>query len=396
MIRIMLIIALITGIAYAQSIAQMGHGMMRGGNSTKQGHMTDREHMSEQGHMMKQDEMMGSMTDLTQNMSSIMHQMTEIMGNSKSTDKMMSGERRYDMANIMKNMSGEMARMSEMMRTGSVSEKEIEVSSRKEESVADKISVESERIDVPVSGMTCAACSSRVQKALSVLKGVESAAVNLAAERATIFYNTDYTSADEFIKTIKGLGYGVTVSKIDIPIKGMTCAACVKRVQDKLASLEGVLSASVNIATEKATLEYIPLQTGMREFKTAVKDIGYDIVEAVKGEDIVEKEKTAREETYRKLRNKLFAGAALTVPLFILVFWGRIGLSAIIDIPKQANFFLQLIIQTPVQFWVGWQFYTGAIAAARHRTTNMNTLIAIGTSAAYIYSVPRSCPQFLR
>jgi Cu+-exporting ATPase len=253
--------------------------------------------------------------------------------------------------------------------------------------VADKISVESERIDVPVSGMTCAACSSRVQKALSVLKGVESAAVNLAAERATIFYNTDYTSADEFIKTIKGLGYGVTVSKIDIPIKGMTCAACVKRVQDKLASLEGVLSASVNIATEKATLEYIPLQTGMREFKTAVKDIGYDIVEAVKGEDIVEKEKTAREETYRKLRNKLFAGAALTVPLFILVFWGRIGLSAIIDIPKQANFFLQLIIQTPVQFWVGWQFYTGAIAAARHRTTNMNTLIAIGTSAAYIYSV---------
>jgi Cu+-exporting ATPase len=254
---------------------------------------------------------------------------------------------------------------------------------KKEQSV----SAGPKRIDLPVTGMTCAACSSRVQNMLSGLKGVESAAVNLAAEKATIMYNPSDTGPDVFTKSIEDLGYGVSISKTTLPIKGMTCAACVKRVQDALASIDGVLSASVNIATEKATLEYVPAQAGIRDFRKVVRDAGYDIVEVEQGEDIVEREKLEREEAYNRLKNRLIAGAALTIPLFLLVFWERIGLSAIVDIPRQANFFLQLIIQTPVQFWVGWQFYTGAIAAARHKTTNMNTLIAVGTSAAYIYSV---------
>ena len=248
-------------------------------------------------------------------------------------------------------------------------------------------SSQSKRIDLPVTGMTCAACSARVQKSLAGLRGVESAAVNLASERATVFYDPSKASADDFIDNIKDLGYGVSVSKVTVPIKGMTCAACVKRVQEALVSLNGVLSASVNFATEKATLEYSPSQVGMREFRHSLRDIGYDIVEAEQGEDIVEKEKREREKEYGKLKSKVILGACLTLPVFLLVFWDRTGLSSLIDIPKQTNFFLQFLIQTPVQFWVGWQFYTGAIAAARHKTTNMNTLIAIGTSAAYIYSV---------
>ena len=250
-----------------------------------------------------------------------------------------------------------------------------------------KGSSSSRRIDLPVTGMTCAACSARVQKSLSGLKGVESAAVNLAAERATVLYDPSEASADDFIDNIKDLGYGVSVSKVTVPIKGMTCAACVKKVQDALASLDGVLSASVNLATEKATLEYSPSQVGMREFRNTLRDIGYDIIEIEQGEDIVEKEKREREEDYSKLKSKVILGACLTAPVFLLVFWDRTGMSSLIDIPKQVNFFLQFLIQTPVQFWVGWQFYTGAIAAARHKTTNMNTLITIGTSAAYIYSV---------
>jgi Cu+-exporting ATPase len=243
------------------------------------------------------------------------------------------------------------------------------------------------RIDLPVTGMSCASCASRIQDALSELKGVDSANVNFAAERATVFYHPSETSVDELIKTIKQQGYEVSTTKITIPIKGMTCAACVKRVQDTLASLNGVISASVNLATEKATIEYIPAQVDVRDFKKALKNIGYDIVEVEKGEDIVEKEKKEREKEYKKLKVKLITGVVLTIPIFILVFWDRLGLSALIDIPRQVNFLIQFIIQTPVQFWVGWQFYTGAIAAARHRTTNMNTLIALGTSAAYIYSV---------
>jgi Cu+-exporting ATPase len=248
-------------------------------------------------------------------------------------------------------------------------------------------SSQSKRVDLPVTGMSCAACSARVQKSLSGLKGVESAAVNLAAERATVYYDPSEASADDFIHNIKDLGYGVAVSNVTIPIKGMTCASCVKRVQDALASLDGVLSVSVNLATEKATLEYSPSQAGMREFRNTLRDIGYDMVEVEQGEDIVEKEKKEREKEYSKLKSKVILGACLTIPVFLLVFWDKTGLSSLIDIPKQTNFILQFLIQTPVQFWVGWQFYTGAISAARHKTTNMNTLIALGTSAAYMYSV---------
>jgi Cu+-exporting ATPase len=250
-----------------------------------------------------------------------------------------------------------------------------------------EISAGSKRIDLPITGMSCASCASRIQNALAQVKGVDNAAVNFAAERATIHYNPSEASVSEFIKIIKDQGYGVSVSKTNIPVKGMTCASCVQKVQKALSSLNGVLSAEVNFATEKALVEYIPSQTGMGDFKKALRDIGYDIVEAEKGEDIVEKEKLERENELSRLKFRLVAGAVLTIPIFVLMLWEKIGLSSVIEIPEQTNFLLQFLIQSPVQFWVGWHFYTGAIAAARHRTTNMNTLIAVGTSAAYIYSV---------
>lgn len=246
---------------------------------------------------------------------------------------------------------------------------------------------ESKRVGLPISGMSCASCASKIEKALNGLKGVNTATVNFAAERATVYFNPTETSVDNFKQVIKDQGYGVSVSKVTIAIKGMTCASCVNKVQKALASVNGVLSASVNLATERAIVEYNPSLAGMRDFKKALKDTGYDIVEVEQGEDIVEKEKQEREKEYKKLKTKLIAGAALTIPIFLFVFWDRIGLSAIFEIPRQTGFLLQFLIQTPVQFWVGWQFYTGAIAAARHRTTNMNTLIAVGTSAAYLYSV---------
>jgi Cu+-exporting ATPase len=245
----------------------------------------------------------------------------------------------------------------------------------------------SKRIDLPVTGMTCAACSARVQKALSEIKGVSSATVNLAAEKASINYDPAESAVDVFIHTIKDLGYGVSVSKITIPVKGMTCASCVKRVQDALSSLSGVISASVNFASEQATVEYIRGLTGVREFKKIVRAAGYDIVDVKEGEDAVEKEKRERESEFKKLKIKLVTGALLTVPLLLLSFSDMTGVSFISRLPIQINFLIQLTLATPVQFWVGRQFYRGAIAAARHRATNMNTLIAVGTSAAYIYSV---------
>ncbi|MBI5740569.1 MAG: copper-translocating P-type ATPase [Nitrospirae bacterium] len=235
--------------------------------------------------------------------------------------------------------------------------------------------------------MSCASCAARIQNALAEMKGVNSATLNFAAERATIFYNPSEVSSDEFIKTIKDLGYGVSTSKTTMPVKGMTCASCVKRVQDALSSLNGVLSAEVNFATEQAAVEYVPGLVGVRDFKKAVRDAGYDIVEVKEGEDIVEKEKRERESEFRKLKIKLIAGTALTVPLLLLAFSGMTGTHFMAGLPMRTNFIIQLMLATPVQFWVGRQFYSGAIAAARHRSTNMNTLIAVGTTAAYVYSV---------
>jgi P-type Cu+ transporter len=255
------------------------------------------------------------------------------------------------------------------------------------ETMPENTLTDEKRIDLPVTGMSCASCAAHIQESLSALKGVGSASVNFAAERATVLYDESTVSVDEFVKVVRDLGYGVPVSKMTLPIKGMSCASCVANVQETLSSMDGVISASVNFATEKATIEYFPSQVGIRDFKKAVKDAGYEVVEVEKGEDIVEKEQREREAAYIKLKTKVITGAFLMVPVFILMHWNGLGLSRILAIPRQMNFVLQLLIETPVQFWIGWQFYTGAIAAARHKTTNMNTLIAVGTSSAYLYSI---------
>jgi Cu+-exporting ATPase len=243
------------------------------------------------------------------------------------------------------------------------------------------------KIDLPITGMTCAACAARIQNALSKMEGVKEVSVNLAAERASILLDPEKVTVEELMKTVKDQGYGTSLAKQIIPIRGMSCAACAVRVQKGLFSVPGVISADVNLATERATVEYLPTAAGIRELRKAIKEAGYDILSTMPGEDIVEKEKREREAHYRSLKKKVTVGAALTIPILILMYWDYLGLGNIMEIPMRLGFVLQFILATPVQFWIGWQFYTGAIAAARHRTTNMNSLIALGTSAAYFYSL---------
>jgi Cu+-exporting ATPase len=179
---------------------------------------------------------------------------------------------------------------------------------------------------------------------------------------------------------------GVGVEKVTLPVQGLSCASCVNRVQTALSNVPGVIEADVNFATEKATVTYVSGQVTVKGLSKAVEAIGYKILEIEDG-DVVEREKAGREAEFKRLKHKFTAGVILVVPLFVLVHWDQLGLSRIWPLSKQANFFIQLIFQTPIQFWVGWQFYKGAWAAARHKTSDMNTLIAVGTSAAYIYSL---------
>ena len=244
-----------------------------------------------------------------------------------------------------------------------------------------------QRVILPIRGMSCASCAVNIEKGLSQVQGVVDASVNFATEKAIVTFDPDHATLGDLTKTVKDLGYEAAVERITVPVRGMSCASCVEKVQTALKNVPGVVKASVNFATEKATVEYIPGQVTVRDLAKAVHDAGYELLEAQEGTDVVERERAAREAELRKLRQKFIVGLVLVVPIFLLGNLHMIGLSHLLALDRQTNFIIQLILQTPVQFWVGWQFYRGAWAAARHRTTDMNTLIAVGTSAAYLYSV---------
>ncbi len=243
-----------------------------------------------------------------------------------------------------------------------------------------------EKINLPIGGMTCASCVATLEKGLSSLDGVVVASINLATERASVGFDPTLVRPQDFIKTIKGLGYEAGVEKIILPIQGMTCASCVKKVEDALAGVVGVIKASVNLATERAAVEYIPGAVTSDALKKAVHDVGYEVLEIEGGEDALEQEEQAHKRAYQGLKRKLIVGVILTVPIFILTYSQLLGLPTLFP-SERISFLVQLLLATPVQFWVGWQFYRGAWGAAKHKTTDMNTLIAVGTGAAYIYSL---------
>jgi len=231
----------------------------------------------------------------------------------------------------------------------------------------------SEKASIPITGMTCTTCAATIEKSLAETAGVEQARVNFAQEKAAIEYDATKISLAKIKDTISELGYGAATSKSIFPVVGMTCASCVARVEQALSSVPGVISANVNLASEKATVEYIE-GTEFAELRQAVAEAGYELgSEAETLEDVT----TAARREIKRVRNRftlaIIFGALILVLGFAPSFIGK---------P-----YLLWALATPVQFWAGLRFYRGAWGALRHRTADMNTLIAVGTSAAYFYSV---------
>jgi Cu+-exporting ATPase len=247
----------------------------------------------------------------------------------------------------------------------------------------------SKTVEFPVSGMSCASCVARIEKGLSKMSGIQEAKVNFASEKATVTFDPSRVQMADLVGAVKDLGYEAGLEKVTLPVHGMSCASCVKKVEGALNGLEGVIKASVNFATERATVQYIPGAVSLENFKKAVKDAGYEILGTgpVEKEDVVDQEKAAREAEFQKLKRKFVSGLVLMIPVFLLAYWKAFGLDHLYNLNREVDFVLQLIFQTPVQFWVGWQFYVGAWKTAKHGSADMNTLIAVGTSAAYLYSV---------
>ncbi len=242
------------------------------------------------------------------------------------------------------------------------------------------------KVVINVGGMTCATCATKVEKALREMPGVDSAAVNLASEKATVSFNAGETDIDNIVNTIEDLGYQARLQKAVYAVEGMTCASCVARVEKALSGVEGVASADVNLATERATVTFNPEQTSYEKMARAVDAAGYKLVASAEGEEALDRERKRREREARLLKAKLIYSASSAVVIMVLSM-GHMAIPGLNSLSQRTLFFILFVLATPVQFGPGWTFYRGAWKAARHGTTDMNTLIAVGTTAAYGYSV---------
>jgi len=249
------------------------------------------------------------------------------------------------------------------------------------------------RLDFGIHGMSCASCVGAVERALTAVPGVRRAVVNLAAERGSVHYDPTVTQPSAVIRAVADAGYAPAVERATLPIAGISCASCVATIEDALRKTPGVISATVNFATNAATVEFAPAAASLADLRRAVRNAGYEPLEAGDAASSADYEKAARQREIGILRRKLMAGIVLTAPVVLgsMHHWFPWAPSAL------RNFWVQCVLTTPVQFWVGAQFYRGAWAALRHKTSDMNTLVAVGTSAAFVYSLAMTiAPDFFR
>jgi Cu+-exporting ATPase len=242
------------------------------------------------------------------------------------------------------------------------------------------------RLTIPVEEMTCASCVAHVEHALESVPGVTGVSVNLATEKASVELGQEDVSLEQLREAVSNAGYQVPTTRTTLNIGGITCASCVAHVEQALTGVPGVVNASVNLATEKAAVEYIPGAADISELTRAVQEAGYR-VENIEGEGLgsqSELERLSRVKEVRSLRNRFLLAAAGAVLLFL----GTFDVFPWVPPLMELGFypFLLWALATPIQFWSGWTSYTSGLAALRHGVPNMHSLIALGTSVAYGYS----------
>lgn len=237
-----------------------------------------------------------------------------------------------------------------------------------------------QEVTLPIEGMTCAACSNRIEKVLNKMDGVE-AQVNLTTERATVHYDEDKLSLSDISERIDKLGYQVRPAHAEFDITGMTCAACSNRIEKVLNKQPAIQNATVNLSTEVATVDYYPGNMDESDIIERIKKLGYDAT--LKSEE----QSDRKENELRDKKYKLILSAVLSLPLLLTMLTHLFG----IHLPHIfMNPWFQFAFAFPVQFIIGWQFYTGAYKSLRSGSANMDVLVALGTSAAFFYSLYES------
>jgi P-type Cu+ transporter len=255
---------------------------------------------------------------------------------------------------------------------------------------------DTKQLTLPITGMTCANCVATVERNLKKLDGVQSAVVNLSSERATVDFDSAKLGLIEVIARVNRAGYGVATGEADLVIKRLSDDNDARRLESSLTKLEGVLEAQVSFTTEKARVKYIPTIVTQAELRRAVSTAGFEAMEL--GGEAEDAEAMAREHEINEQWRLLIIGLIFTVPLFLLSMGKDFGLlpdfvytnTSMAGMRDTQPWFgwLMLALALPVQFYVGWQYYVGAYKSLRNKSANMDVLIAMGTSAAFFYSLP--------
>ena len=242
------------------------------------------------------------------------------------------------------------------------------------------------QISLPVTGMTCANCVAAVERNTKKVDGVADAVVNFASEKVLITYDPALATPQAMIERIQRAGYDVPTANLELPISGMTCANCANTIQRRLNKTDGVLEASVNYANEKAVIRYVPGAVTRSELVAAVRKAGYDVIEAADDADLEDAEAAARDAEIRHQTRRFVVGLLFTLPLFLFSMSRDLGLIGHWAHAAWVNW-LFLVLATPVQFYVGWDYYVGAYKSLRNGSANMDVLVAMGSSVAYFYSI---------
>ncbi|MEE9616095.1 MAG: heavy metal translocating P-type ATPase [Anaerolineae bacterium] len=240
------------------------------------------------------------------------------------------------------------------------------------------------QLTLPVRGMTCASCVAHVEKALKKVDGVADVNVNLATEKASVWFSTDAVGIGDLVEVVQETGYEIPTETLTLPIGGMTCASCTAHVERALNKVPGVVEAGVNLATERATVTFVPGVAGLTDFKQAVAEAGYEVL-VVPEEDAAAGEEEREKEDERKMRQASFRMRVAWVFTAPIILWMFAEMFFGIVWPNETIFNLGMILLAlPVLFWVGRRTYRSGFTAVLHGYANMDTLIMLGTGASLL------------
>ena len=243
----------------------------------------------------------------------------------------------------------------------------------------------SKHVVLPVLGMTCANCVATIERNVNKMPGVSNTVVNLSTERAMVDYDPAKLGVSDLINKIEKVGYGIASGEFVLGIKRLSDVSDAARLEHMFTGVDGILEAHANVATEKLKIRYIPTMITTEEINRIVKKAGFETIDQDMDEgNVEEKLRYAEIDNQRRL---LIIGILFSLPLLLLSMSADFNLLPEAIGHSQWFKFVMLALATPVQFYVGWQYYVGAYKALRNGSANMDVLVALGSSVAYFYSV---------